>query len=375
MKNWIFVLHLIKYLPFKKQGLLKSFRYLLFPFSLIYGGVVWARNFLFDKNIFKSASFNFPIICVGNLATGGTGKTPMTEYLIETLHTNFEVATLSRGYKRKTKGFAIANERTTALDIGDEPMQFHEKFPQITVAVGEERIEAIPQILHDKPNTDVIILDDALQHRTVKAGLNILLTDYKNLYSRDLLLPAGDLRDIKASRKRADIVVVTKCKSDLSLVEKNAIEQELKLYPHQQIFFTEILYTPPYHLFTKEQTNFGNETDVLLITGIANPKPMKEFINKYVKSYDMMRYQDHHIFSSTDLKDIKQNFEKLKSSNKIIITTEKDGVRLKKFDEALSNLPIYILPIKQCFLFDEGPVFNTLINSFINKFDKKVPRH
>lgn len=351
--------------------MLKSFRYLLYPFSLIYGGVVWVRNFLFDKNIFKSASFNFPIICVGNLATGGTGKTPMTEYLIETLQHDYEVATLSRGYKRKTKGFAIANEKTTALDIGDEPMQFHEKFPKVTVAVGEERIVAIPLILHDKPNTNVIILDDALQHRTVKAGLNILLTDYKNLYSRDLLLPVGDLRDIKASRKRADIIVVTKCKSNLSLDEKKAIEQELELYPHQQIFFTEILYAPPYHLFTNKQTNFGNETDVLLITGIANPKPMKEFVNKHVKSYDMMRYPDHHIFSSTDLKDIKQHFEKLKSSNKIIITTEKDGVRLKKFDEALSNMPIYVLPIKQYFLFDEAAAFNKIITSFINKFDKK----
>lgn len=347
--------------------MLKSFRYLLFPFSLIYGGAVVLRNILFDKKVFSSASFNFPIICVGNLATGGTGKTPMTEYLIEILKDEYKTATLSRGYKRKTKGYAIANERTTALEIGDEPMQFHDKYKDITVAVGEERIEAIPQILHDRPDTEVIILDDAFQHRTVRAGLNILLTDYKNLYSRDLLLPAGDLRDVKASRKRADIIVVTKCKSELSEVEKKDITSELDLFPNQSIFYTEILYSAPYHLFTQEKSSFGANTDVLLITGIANPKPLKSFIEKYAHSYDMLRYADHHIFSSIDLKDIKKQFDKIKSENKIIITTEKDGVRLKKFEKELSELPIYVIPIKQSFLFDEAHLFNKMIKDYIRK--------
>jgi tetraacyldisaccharide 4'-kinase len=326
------------------------------------------RNFLFDKNIKKSASFNFPIICVGNLATGGTGKTPMTEYLIELLQNTFEVATLSRGYKRKTKGFAIANERTTALEIGDEPMQFHEKFPEVTVAVGEERIEAIPQLLDEKPNTEVIILDDGFQHRTVRAGLNILLTDYKNLFSRDLMLPAGDLRDVRASRKRADIIIVTKCKSDLNEEEKNEIESELKLFPYQKIFFTEILYAKPYHLFTHERNSFGTNTDVLLVCGIANPKPLKAFINKYVHSYDMLRYADHHIFSSTDLRDIKKHFGKIVSDNKMILTTEKDGVRLKKFEKELSDMPIYVMPIKQHFLFDEADAFNEIVLQFIKLY-------
>jgi tetraacyldisaccharide 4'-kinase len=326
------------------------------------------RNFLFDKNIKKSASFNFPIICVGNLATGGTGKTPMSEYLIELLQNTFEVATLSRGYKRKTKGFAIANERTTALEIGDEPMQFHEKFPEVTVAVGEERIEAIPQLLDEKPNTEVIILDDGFQHRTVRAGLNILLTDYKNLFSRDLMLPAGDLRDVRASRKRADIIIVTKCKSDLNEEEKNEIESELKLFPYQKIFFTEILYAKPYHLFTHERNSFGTNTDVLLVCGIANPKPLKAFINKYVHSYDMLRYADHHIFSSTDLRDIKKHFGKIVSDNKMILTTEKDGVRLKKFEKELSDMPIYVMPIKQHFLFDEADAFNEIVLQFIKLY-------
>lgn len=352
--------------------MLKSFRYLLFPFSLIYGGCIIIRNFLFDRKIFKSASFNFPIICVGNLATGGTGKTPMTEYLIEVLQNTFTPATLSRGYKRKTKGFAIAGSRTTALDIGDEPMQFHEKYPQITVAVGEERLEAIPQILHDRPETDVIILDDAFQHRSVEAGLNILLSEYKNLYTRDLMMPAGDLRDVKGSAKRADIIIITKCKSDLSESEKKSIEKELRLLPNQKIFFTEIIYSQPYHLFTGRPANLPVEADLLLITGIANPKPIKEFLTKSVHSYDMLRYPDHHIFTINDLKEIKKHFEKLSSAKRMMITTEKDGVRLKKFRGELYDLPVYVLPVKHCFLFGEAESFNKLVFNFIQNFQSPI---
>lgn len=208
--------------------MLKSFRYLLFPFSMIYESVIWIRNKLFDKKILRSAKFNFPLICVGNLALGGTGKTPMVEYLVRMLKDRYEVATLSRGYKRKTKGFAIANEHATAVDIGDEPMQIHIKFPDVTVAVAEERVIGIPQLLYEKPRTQLIVLDDAFQHREVEAGMNILLTDYNNLYTRDILLPAGDLRDIKSSSKRADIIIVTKCKASLEENEKDKIVRELK---------------------------------------------------------------------------------------------------------------------------------------------------
>ena len=208
--------------------MLKSFRYLLLPLSIVYGAIVWFRNFLFDKNILKSSSFNFPLICVGNLALGGTGKTPMVEYLAGLLKDEYQTATLSRGYKRKTAGFAIANEFTTALEIGDEPMQIHSKFPGITVAVGEERLVAIPQLLHEKPGTQAIILDDAFQHRSVRAGMNILLTEYKDLYTRDFMLPAGDLRDVRVSSKRAHIIVITKCDPDLQEQEKqhNPSDQE-----------------------------------------------------------------------------------------------------------------------------------------------------
>ena len=342
----------------------------MFPFSFVYGGAVWLRNHLFVKNFFKSSSFNFPIICVGNLAVGGTGKTPMTEYLIRMLKNDFSIATISRGYKRKTKGYGLADEATTALEIGDEPMQFHKKFPDVTVAVGEERLVAIPQLLQDKPGTEVIILDDAFQHRSVRAGLNILLTEYKNLYTRDLLLPAGDLRDIKQSANRADIIIVTKSKHDLPEEKKNTIIREINPLPNQTVYFTEILYTKPYHLFSKEQINISQDTDVLLVCGIANPKPLKDFLTANMHSYDMLRYPDHHIFDSDDLKEIKKQFAKINSSSKVILTTEKDGVRLQKFENELAGFPIYVLPIQHSFLFDEAEKFNEQVKDFIFSFKK-----
>jgi tetraacyldisaccharide 4'-kinase len=216
---------------------LKSFRILLLPFALLYGGIVLLRNWLYSKNIFKSTSFGLPLICVGNLSVGGTGKSPMVEYLVLHLKNLYKVATLSRGYKRKTTGYALASEHTTAIDVGDEPMQFYRKFPDVPIAVGEQRILAIPQLLHDKPETQVIILDDAFQHRAIKAGFNILLTDCGNLFTRDFYLPTGDLRDLRSSYKRADVIVVTKCRPDLSEEERQEIIKEIDPLPRQQVFF------------------------------------------------------------------------------------------------------------------------------------------
>lgn len=297
----------------------------------------------------------------------------MTEYLVKTLKDDFETATLSRGYKRKTKGFAIASKNTTAIDIGDEPMEIHLKFPDITVAVGEERLFAIPQILYEKPGTEVIILDDAFQHRSVKAGLNILLTEYKNLFTRDFMLPAGDLRDVKASSKRAQIIIVTKCKAGLSVAEKDQLINEINPGKAQEVFFTEILYEKPYHLFNHDLVNITDATDMLLVCGIANPNRLMEFITAHVRTYDMLRYADHHIFTSDDLKDIKWHFEKISSPDKFIFTTEKDAVRLQKFVIELGDYPIYVLPIKHSFLFGEGERFNNRVINFIRSFEKEVP--
>lgn len=353
--------------------LLKSFRYLLLPLAFLYGLVIWLRNWMYDVKLLKSATFNFPIICVGNLAVGGTGKTPMTEFLVEFLQYRYKTATLSRGYKRKTKGFAIANDQSTAIDIGDEPMQFHQKFPANTVAVGEERLVAIPQLLHDRPETEVIILDDAFQHRTVEAGLNIVLTECKNLYTRDFMLPAGDLRDVRASIKRAHMVVVTKCPPGFTQQDRDSTIKELNMQPHQTVFFTEILYGNPYHLFKNTTTGFDANTDVLLLCGIANPKPLKDFLAGYVRSYDMLRYADHHIFSSEELMEIKQQFESIDSDNKIIITTEKDAVRLQKFEKELLQYPIYALPIRHHFLFGGEHEFRQKVTSFIDSFARILP--
>ena len=331
--------------------------------------LIWIRNKLFDRNILlRSVSFNFPIICVGNLAVGGTGKTPMVEFLIRLLKNKYSVATLSRGYKRKTTGFAIANENSTALDIGDEPMQFHKKFPKVTVAVAEERLVAIPQLLHDKPGTDVIILDDAFQHRSVRAGLNILLTEYKNLFTRDFVLPAGDLRDVRSSMKRAEIIIVTKCKSYLSDEEKNDLINEINPLPHQKIFFTKLEYGSPYHLFNKQERFLSPDTNILLICGIANPKPLKEVLNVYVPTYEMMLFKDHHIFDIDDLEQIKKEFNRIESTNKMILTTEKDGVRLAKFQSELKDLPIYVFPIRHKILFSEEAQFAGIVNRFISDF-------
>jgi tetraacyldisaccharide 4'-kinase len=350
---------------------LKSFRILLLPFALIYWLVVAVRNWMYDKKLLKSTSFGLPLICIGNLSVGGTGKSPMVEFLVLHLRNRFKVATLSRGYKRKTKGYALANENTTAIDIGDEPMQFHQKFPEIPVAVGEERIVAIPQLLHDRPETEVILLDDAFQHRAIRAGLNIVLTDHGNLFTRDFFLPTGDLRDQKKSYKRAQIIIVTKCKSNLSQEERISIIEEIDPLPHQKIFFTCISYGVPYHVTKKEFVFIDENTEVLLVTGIANPRPLKNFLEERIHGYQMMQYNDHHIFLIDDWKDIKKRFATIDAEKKIILTTEKDATRLLKFGAEVDGMPFYVLPIEHRFLFGQETEFTHEVSNFILNF--KLP--
>lgn len=345
-------------------------RYLLYPVSVLYKTAVSFRNFLFDKGILSSSQFNFPIICVGNLAVGGTGKTPMTEYLIELLHDKYKVATLSRGYKRKTKGFTIAHSGSTAHEIGDEPMQFHQKYPHITVSVGEERLVAIPQLLHDRPETNVIILDDAFQHRQVQAGLNILLTDYSHLYTNAHQLPVGNLRDTVKSAARAQIIIVTKCPENLSRDESEAIIKKLKPLPHQRVYFTTIVYGTPIHLFNHSTIHTNPETEILLVCGIANPEPLTNYLKKKFNRVTLLQYNDHYIFHSDDLEKIRDKYNSLTSSEKIILTTEKDGVRLEKFKNEFEAFPVFVLPIRHSFLFEATNDFNALILDFIESFPK-----
>ena len=349
---------------------LKSFRILLFPLALIYWLIILIRNKLYDKNILGSASFGLPLICVGNLSVGGTGKSPMVELLVRNLKDEFKVATLSRGYKRKTKGYALANEHSSALEIGDEPMQFKLKFPDVPVAVGEERLDAISQLLHDRPETKCIILDDAFQHRSVKAGLNILLTDYKNLFTRDFYLPTGDLRDLKSSYKRADIIVVTKCDPSMDEGERIEITNEIRPLENQHLFFAANKYGDLYHIITKEKVNTTlDDTEVLLVTGIANPQPLKDLLIEHAETYYMFHYPDHHIFTIDDWKDIKKRFDKIETERKIILTTEKDAVRLEKFGDQLKDIPLYVIPLEHHFLFNGEEKFLSLTKHFIRNFD------
>ncbi|HVK96239.1 MAG TPA: tetraacyldisaccharide 4'-kinase [Flavisolibacter sp.] len=347
---------------------MKSFRVLLLPFSLLYGLIIFIRNWLYDEDILKSSSFGLPIISVGNLSVGGTGKSPMVEYLVLHLKNNFKVATLSRGYKRKTRGYALASENTSALDIGDEPLQFYKKFPDVPIAVGEERLVAIPQLLHDRPDTQVIILDDAFQHREINAGLNILLTDYGNLFTRDFFLPTGDLRDLPASYKRAQIIIVTKCRPDLSEKEKNELVKEINPLPQQKIFFTSIYYGTPYHMTQRSFTFLNDQMEVLLITGIANPAPLKNYIEERINIYHLMQFNDHHIFTIDDWQEIKNRFENIDNQRKIILTTEKDAMRLMKFTSDMDGMPFYIIPIEHKFLFNADAEFNAEVIHFINNF-------
>lgn len=352
---------------------LKSFRILLLPFALLFGLIVSIRNWLYDKNILKSASFGLPLIGVGNLSVGGTGKSPMVEFLVRHLKNRYKVATLSRGYKRKTKGYALATENTTAIDIGDEPMQFYKKFPDVPIAIGEERLVAIPQLLHDRPDTQVIVLDDAFQHRAVRAGLNILLTDCNNLFTRDFFLPAGDLRDARSSYRRADVIVVTKCPPLLSERERQSILHEIEPRKGQPVFFTTIAYGQPYHITTQQPTRLEEDTEVLLVSGIANPKPLKQYLEEHVQTYFMLQYDDHHIFSIDDWRDISQRFNSMEAKKKMVLTTEKDAVRLLKFRAEIDGMPFFVVPVEHRFLFGEEPVFLKNVTSFIENF--KTPNN
>ena len=348
---------------------LKSFRVLLLPFALLYGWVVFVRNWLYAKQYLKSTSFNIPLIGIGNLSLGGTGKSPMVEHLLSILAHEFKTATLSRGYKRKTKGYALANEATTALEIGDEPMQFHLKYPNVAVSVGERRIEAVVQLIQDVPKLEVIILDDAFQHLEIKAGFNILLTEYDNLFCDDFFIPTGDLRDDRKSAERADIIIVTKCPSQLTEQEKEIITEKINPALLQSLFFTSIAYGTPYHIYNpSDQWVLSLRDEVLLVCGIANPLPLQNYLLEQTHTYYQLSYSDHHIFSIEDLEEIKEKLNDIQAKSKLILTTEKDAVRLIKYTEQLHNLPLYVLPIQHHFLFDAEPTFNALVKNYVTQY-------
>jgi tetraacyldisaccharide 4'-kinase len=308
---------------------MKNLRKLLFPFSLVYGFITWIRNKCFDYGILKSYSFEIPIISVGNLNVGGTGKTPQIEYLIRLLQPTKKVAVLSRGYQRKTKGFLLAKVGLNTNDLGDEPYQYFSKFKDIIVAVDEKRVNGIEQLLKLPNPPEVILLDDAFQHRNVKPGLSILLTSFDDLYVDDMVLPAGNLREFKSGYTRADIIIATKCPVDLTRENQKKIKELLNLKNNQQLYFSTITYQNKLQGFNhKLNINDLQNYEVLLITGIANPKPLLSYLNQQEIKFKHIKFPDHHNFSNIEIDNIKREFNLLTSEKKLVLTTEKDYVRI-----------------------------------------------
>lgn len=330
-------------------------RKILFPFSILYGCITAIRNFLFDKGILRSYSFEVPVIAVGNLSVGGTGKTPQIEYLIRLLAPNYKIATLSRGYKRKSEGFVLADANSTAEILGDEPFQIHQKFPQITVAVDADRKNGIEKLLSLKDKPEVILLDDAFQHRRVKAGFYILLSAFDDLFCDDFLLPTGNLRESRKGAKRADVIIITKCPKDLSEIAQqniiNKIGLEVPIY-FSYIDYDDMVYNPNESKKVVEIKSI----DKLVIAGIAKPEPFFNYLE--VSKEDCLVYPDHHFFTEKDLQQIEN-----RAKNKIVITTEKDFVRLSNQNLKSS---IYYLPIKSDYISNKD-LFDAEVFSYVKR--------
>ncbi len=329
-------------------------RKLLFPVSLLYALVVYMRNWFFDIGVYASKSYKTPIICIGNLSTGGTGKTPMVEVLLRLFSKKYSIAVLSRGYGRKSKGLLLANKESTVTDLGDEPFQIYSKFPEIKMVVDADRQNGIRTIEADKVS-DVILLDDGFQHRKVTPGFSILLTTYSNLYTDDWYLPTGNLRDSKKQAKRASVIIVTKCPATLSKEEQASIKKRVQAHSNQEVLFTFFDYNPQLK---------GNDNNVLLdnlkdskitlVTGIANPKPLEKYLTNHSINFEHLKYTDHHFFTNKEIK--------LLQSKECVITTEKDYVRLK---DKVKN--ISYIEVAHCFIGNGETVLVKEIEKYLSK--------
>jgi tetraacyldisaccharide 4'-kinase len=346
---------------------------ILYPFSFIYGIGVWVRNRLFDYNILKSVEFKLPVISVGNITVGGTGKTPHIEYLISLLKDEFKVAFLSRGYKRKTIGFKLADINSSSEEIGDEPRQIKQKFRDIIVAVDGSRVRGINKILEYNNQTKVILLDDAFQHRYVTPGLSILLVEYNHPLKDDRILPAGSLREPASERHRADIIIITKCPSDLKPIDQRLIEKDLKQHAYQKVYFSTLDYGQPKTVFEGSAPQISKEEmkkrspDILLITGIANALPFKAHIKNISSKIEELDYPDHYAYTPRDMHNFIEKFSTIDNPYKYIITTEKDAMRIQAFDELDEEIKsaLYYIPIQIEFLENEIKNFNHQIQSYV----------
>ncbi|MEO0043056.1 MAG: hypothetical protein RL329_2504 [Bacteroidota bacterium] len=344
---------------------------LVSPIAVLYGVAASLRLFLYRMRILRPARFDVPTISIGNMTVGGTGKTPHIEYLIQLLSPYFQVATLSRGYGRKTHGFRIAQPEHTAEDIGDEPWLFKTKYPQVPVSVGERRDLAIPQLMHAFPEIKVILLDDAFQHLSVQPFINILLTEYNAPFTRDWMFPVGRLREWQSGYRRADAILVTKCPEILDEKQQQAMVKELAPFHHQKVFFSYLKYDNPYPLFPAlKPIELTKSLEIIVLCAIARPIYLEQYLKSQVKSVQMMDFEDHRSFTNYDIAQTHEAFKHLPADEKIIITTEKDAARLEKhFPYLIENqLPIYILPIQVHFHSDGNQDFDSYVKEKLLTF-------
>lgn len=350
------------------------FKLLLLPLAILYGIGVTLRNLFYSIGLLKGSSFSIPVISIGNLTVGGTGKTPHTEYLIRLLHEYIHIAVLSRGYKRKTAGYLEVMPAHDVTQAGDEPLQYKRKFPHVAVAVAESRALAIPQVLRSHPQTNVVLLDDGFQHREVVPGLNILLTEYNRLYTRDWFLPVGRLREWREEAKRADLIIVTKCPEQASPQDMEAIRREVMKSPSQQVFFSRYRYGHPYRMYGgQDRLPLHQDLTVLLVVAIAGTEYLVEYVESMCNAVHLLEYTDHHLFSTFDVGDIERHFNALpRDNNTIILTTEKDAMRLDQHRELLLrlNLPLYVLPVAVTFMDTPGLHFDQVIKEWLLNFKR-----
>jgi tetraacyldisaccharide 4'-kinase len=347
---------------------LKIIQLLLLPLAFIYELILRLRNHIYDIKLVAPTSFDVPTICVGNLAFGGTGKTPHIEFLIQLLQDNFKIAVLSRGYARKTQGYVFAGENSSALLIGDEPFQIFLGHPEVAVGVCESRVLGIPNLLYDAPETNLILLDDAFQHRQLQCGLNILLTDYERPYYKDFLVPSGYLREYRGAAKRADIIIVSKCKPTLTKQEAELIKKAISPKTHQTVFFSTMAYANPVPVFGSTQI-LDKNSQILAFSSIAKPEPFFNYLKEQFAVVKHKTYPDHHLLNDREIIDLTERFDLLEGQDKAIITTVKDSSKLLSLDlpESFKQLPIYSLSISPQILFEEELSLKKLILASIDK--------
>lgn len=346
-------------------------RIVLLPLSLLFGLGVFIKDLFYKTGLLKGVSYSIPVINVGNLTVGGTGKTPHVEYLIRLISPFIPVSTLSRGYKRKTKGFVLVRPGFNSSQAGDEPLMYSRKFPGVAVAVCESRTLGVAKLLQSRPQTRAVILDDAFQHRAINPNLNILLTEYDDPYYQDWLLPSGRLREWRVGYKRADVIIVTKCPPDITRVERDKMVKRIKPLPSQRVFFSQYQYIQPYRMWdSKIRTNITEEREVLLVCGIARTEYLLDYLYTKAGAVKLLQFEDHHVYTANDLATIKKYYDSMIGDKRMILTTEKDAMRLEGFKQVLLDyqLEVDILPIEVKFLFDEGTLFDEWIQQFLLNF-------